>query len=505
MSSLEVFLALFLVALGLCVFFIKKKFSYWKERGFDYIEPEFPFGNLKGVGYKIHFSELSREYYERYKNKTSAIGLYFFTQPVVFLTNLDAVKNILVKDFYNFHDRGLYVNTKSDPLSAHLFAIEGAEWKRMRTKLSPTFTSMRMKTMFGTVLNISEEMINYLSENNGIREIEMKDILARFTTDVIGSVAFGIQISSMRDPKSIFRKMGSRVFNPPRSQTLKIIFLTTFRKWARKFSFRVIEKEVADFFLSTIEENINYREKNNIQRNDFFNLLLELKNLGKLKDDISEAGEKLTFNEIAAQSFLFYLAGFETSSTTMTFALYELSLNINVQEKLRNEIKSVLEKHENKITYDAMMEMKYLQMVIDETLRMYPPVDNLIRIAKDDYQIPDTKLKIEKDTLLFIPVLAIQHDSNIYENPEKFDPERFNDEMKAERHPMAFLPFGQGNRNCIGERFGYMQTKIGLIQLILNFKFSPSANTTIPMKFQAKSQILSPINDMWLNIEKIQN
>jgi cytochrome P450 family 6 len=125
MPSLAVFLTLFLVAILLFVFWIKKKFSYWEERGFDFIKPEFPFGNIKGVGYKVRFSKLSCDYYGRYKNKAAAIGLYFFVQPVVLLTNLDAVKSVLIKDFHNFHDRGLYVNSKADPLSAHLFAIEG--------------------------------------------------------------------------------------------------------------------------------------------------------------------------------------------------------------------------------------------------------------------------------------------------------------------------------------------------------------------------------------------
>lgn len=134
---------------------------------------------------------------------------------------------------------------------------------------------------------------------------------------------------------------------------------------------------------------------------------------------------------------------------------------------------------------------------------MYTPVDNLIRIAADDYKIPGTKLIIEKDTLVFIPAYAIQHDADIYPEPDKFDPERFSDDNKITRHPMTHLPFGAGNRNCIGLRFGYMQTKIGLINLLLNFKFSPSDRTTIPMKFLPKSQVMAPIDRMWLNVENI--
>lgn len=206
----------------------------------------------------------------------------------------------------------------------------------------------------------------------------------------------------------------------------------------------------------------------------------------------------------------------------MIFALYELSLNPDIQEKLREDIQEVLKKHDGKLTYEAMLDMKYLQMVIDgkhyhensqvsfssflmfsETLRKYPPVDSLIRLVANDYKIPETNLVLEKDTMVFIPVYAIHHNPEIYPEPEHFDPERFSEENKRDRHSMAFLPFGEGPRNCIGMRFGLMQTKIGLINLLTNFKFSPGPKTTIPMEFVTSAPVLCPINNMWLNMEKL--
>lgn len=130
-------------------------------------------------------------------------------------------------------------------------------------------------------------------------------------------------------------------------------------------------------------------------------------------------------------------------------------------------------------------------------------MDNLMRIASNDYKIPDTKLVIEKGTQLFIPVYAIHHDPDIYPEPEKFIPERFTEENKKNRHPMTHLSFGEGPRNCIGLRFGLMQMKIGLVNLLMNFKFSPGAKTTIPMKFSPSAPMLCPANDMWLKVEKL--
>ncbi|CAO1432976.1 unnamed protein product [Diamesa hyperborea] len=501
--ALNVVLGLVIGIIGLIYIWVKKRFTYWSDRGVVQVPPVFPFGTLTGVGYKVHFSKVTELIYNEYKKKASMVGMYFFTAPVILALDLELIKHILVKDFNNFHDRGIFANAKTDPLSAHLFAIEGAEWKNMRAKLTPTFTSGKMKMMFGTVVDISVKMIEHINEEVKKPEFEMKELLAQFTTDVIGNVAFGLEMNSMKDPNSMFRKMGRKVFETPPLRTMKVLFLSTFRKLAIKLGLKITQTDVSDFFLKSIRETVDYREANDVQRNDFMNLLLQIKNKGKINDDKGESIGTLSFNELAAQCFLFFLAGFETSSTTMTFALYELALNPDIQEKLRQEIKATLKKYDDKLTYEAMLDIKYLQMVIDETLRKYPPMDMLGRIASNDYKVPNTDAIIPKDTLVFIPAFAIQRDPEIYPNPDKFDPERFNDENKQKLHPMAHIPFGEGPRNCVGLRFGLMQTKIGLIQLLSNYKFSPSNQTTIPMVFIASAPLLAPVNDMWLKVEKV--
>jgi cytochrome P450 family 6 len=123
--GLNIFVGLVVAVVALIYFWLKKKFSYWEERGFEYVKPDFPYGSLKGVGTECHFSKKSRAYYTEFRNKAKAVGMYFFSAPVLLVTNLDLLKHILIKDFNNFHDRGLYVNTKADPLSGHLFALEG--------------------------------------------------------------------------------------------------------------------------------------------------------------------------------------------------------------------------------------------------------------------------------------------------------------------------------------------------------------------------------------------
>ncbi|XP_011705214.1 PREDICTED: cytochrome P450 6l1-like, partial [Wasmannia auropunctata] len=145
--------------------------------------------------------------------------------------------------------------------------------------------------------------------------------------------------------------------------------------------------------------------------------------------------------EATAQSFIFFVAGFETSATTATFSLYELAQHQDIQDKVRKEINEILAKHGG-LTYDAVNEMTYLHKVVNETLRKYPPVPILNRICTKEINLPTTDIHLPKGTLITIPVLGLHRDPSIYPDPDKFDPERFNADKVAERHPYAYLPFG---------------------------------------------------------------
>lgn len=134
---------------------------------------------------------------------------------------------------------------------------------------------------------------------------------------------------------------------------------------------------------------------------------------------------------------------------------------------------------------------------------MYGPVFQLLRKASKDYEIPDSNLIIRKGTLILIRTYSIHMDPSHYPEPKNFDPQRFSDENKENSHPMAFLPFGNGPRKCIGLRFGLMQTKIALIELLISYKFSSSPRTTIPMRFHNNSLVLAPSDGMWLKVEKL--
>lgn len=136
-------------------------------------------------------------------------------------------------------------------------------------------------------------------------------------------------------------------------------------------------------------------------------------------------------------------------------------------------------------------------------MRKYPPLPFLDRELNEDWKIPGSDIILKKGTAIMISNFGVQRDPEFYPDPEKFDPERFSEEEKAKRPAMAYLPFGDGPRNCIGLRFGYLQTKVGLATFLKNYKFSIHPKMVLPIVFHPSSFILTHKFDILLNIKKI--
>lgn len=250
------------------------------------------------MGFSKHTSEIFKQFYDLKKGQAPCIGFYMFSEPSLIAIDPEFIKNILVRDFDYFHDRGIFVNLKDDPLSGHLFSLEGVEWKNLRAKLTPTFTSGKMKMMFDKVNIIGDEMVTFLNASKTrSTDHEMKEILTAFTTDVIGNIAFGIETHCINNPNSEFRKYGKAMMDPSSMEVLKNLFINVFPNMARKLHMTAASPKVIEFFMNIVEENFKYRTENKVVRNDFFQLLLQIR----------ESNEEFSIPEIAAQCFVFFL------------------------------------------------------------------------------------------------------------------------------------------------------------------------------------------------------
>jgi cytochrome P450 family 6 len=136
----------------------------------------------------------------------------------------------------------------------------------------------------------------------------------------------------------------------------------------------------------------------------------------------------------------------------MMFVCYEIALNQNIQDKLREEMNEVLADYDDEVTYEAIMAMKYLDMVFSESLRKYPVVDSQFRRATKDFAVPDSKLVIPKGTSIMVPSCALHNDERFWVKPDEFDPERFTPENIKKIVPFSYIPFSEGPRQCIGLR-----------------------------------------------------
>lgn len=352
---------------------IKHKYLYWQRCGIEYLKPKFPFGNLgRSFMQKV---AIAQDYEDLYKQTSEPyIGIYGVFRPILLVRDPKLIRDVLVKDFQYFINRGVHYDEK-DPLSINLFAIDGEQWKNLRAKLSPAFSSGKLKAMFSTLIDCSVPLSNVLDRTSKSKDqtIEIRDLLARYTMNVIASIGFGIEINCIDNADAPFRKFGQKFFEPSLINGIRFFAQMVSPNLLKLLRLRLIDQGIEDFMISTVKQNLHLRETDNVVRKDFFQLLVQLRNSGNIStnDDQWETqstgndNKKLSINQMTAHAFVFFIAGYETSSTTTSFLLYEVSKNREIQQNIQSEIDSVLANYNGNITYEAVNEMKYLDACID--------------------------------------------------------------------------------------------------------------------------------------------
>lgn len=262
-----------------------------------------------------------------------------------------------------------------------------------------------------------------------------------------------------------------------------------------------LASNISNFMRNIVRESFEYREKNNYVRKDFMQLLLQLRNSGEVGTDgdwsvKTSKEKKISIDEAAGQVALFYVAGVETSAGTVAHCVHELSHQPELQKRLQHEIDEVLARHNNQITYDSLKEMKFLDLCIKETLRIYPGLPILNRQCTKDYQIPQSKLTIKKGTPIIIPVHGIHLDSENFENPKIFNPDRFAEPYNEK----AFMPFGLGPRNCIAFRLGSLTSKVGIITALRKYNFEATGPRKV--EIDARAVAFTPKSGIKCKISK---
>lgn len=459
-----VVLFLLLLFVAALYFYNIRTFNYWKKRGIKYEEPVLFFGTNKNVFLaKQSRTQYVRDIYFKYPND-KVIGAFRSTTPELIIRDPQLIRDVLLNDFSSFYLRGINTHKKVfEPLRRHLFSLEGDLWRMVRQKLTPAFTSGKLKAMFPLIVQLAEKLqAKTLAAAKENRSVDARNLFACFTTDIIGTYGFGIATESIDDENSAFRKLGVEMFKITYKDAMVGMLKDIFPELAKNLrNFARVEKHVLGLINQILEE----RNHEPAGRNDFIDLLLEYQKKGpmevesieKRNPDGSRIQVSMELDDIllAAQVFVFFAAGFETSSSSSSFTLHQLAYNPEVQKKVQEDIDNVLAKYDGIMSYESIKEMSYLECAFKEGLRMFPPIGFLMRKSSKNYTFNDINLTIDKDVFVMIPLHAMHMDPKYWDNPEEFRPERFHPDNFTAIQKSVYFPFGEGPRNCIGKLNSY--------------------------------------------------
>ncbi|KAH0631995.1 hypothetical protein JD844_019971 [Phrynosoma platyrhinos] len=374
------------------------------------------------------------------------------------VTDPDIIKMVLVKECYSvFTNRRTFGPTGK--MEKGVFFAQEEQWKRIRTVLTPAFTSGKLKEMLPIVQHCAKNLITCLLEKAEKGEpVEIKEVIGPYSMDVATSSSFGVSMDSMNNPQDPFVKEAKKLvtinFMSPLNTVICIF------PWLipilNKINVSMFDTDAVEYFSKAILKIKAKREQGHEKgRVDFLGVMIESQK--------TEAKPKSN----------------DTDHTYKDIPKFYISLQ------------------KAPLVYDTIMQMEYLDMAISEILRMYPIGGRIERLCKKDIEI--NGITIPKGVTVMIPPHVLHFDPEIWEEPEEFRPERFSKENKENINPYTYLPFGAGPRNCIGMRFALLILKAGMASLLQNFTFRPCKETQIPLEM-SPTGIVTPKKPIILKV-----
>nr|QYA71974.1 cytochrome P450 [Anoplophora glabripennis] len=476
--------------LFLFLFYFIRKSKYWESRGVPGPKPLPILGNIGAnlIGKKSTY-EISADIYKQYPNDPF-VGIFRMGTPSLIIRDPEIIKNVLVKDFSHFVNNDIYVDKKLDPLlGMNPFVLNDDEWKKTRQLLSPGFAPAKIKTLFPYMEKVAKNFAKYLKTHEG-EALNLKDLCGRYTCDTVALSAFALEGNSFEDPNAQFLQIVRTFVTPGTWQAFK--FAISF--YVPYFKMKLMPKCFDDAVINITKEILKYRKENNVKRNDYFEAISQIPS-GSLV-------------EIAAHLSGFIVDGYETSSSALTFIFYELAKNPKCQQKLREEINTVLEKNKGELSVEILKDMTYLEACINEGLRLHPPLAQLTRTCNKSYTVSTISPELNKLSVtlepglsLIFPLLGLHMDPKYFPSPEEFIPERFLDKNDANKY--VYMPFGTGLRTCLGSRLALLQSKVALATIFKDFEISLDEKLKKPMKYDTMYFLLNPKGGAWINSRKI--
>lgn len=382
-------------------------------------------------------------------NELGEVVLFkLLNKKIYLINNPEGIKHVLQNNYKNYVKSPGY-----KPLrligGTGIFTNDGEEWVRRRKFYQPAFNHTSVVNYSKTVVALTDEMLQDWKSKSENNEINISVEMMKITLGIIGETLFSTKIN-----------YGSELWNHTN-------FLL---HWISK---RTLRNPFVVPVSWPTKENNAFRKSKAYLDNLILNIIKDKKLSEQVDEDLltrfmnpeDESLVPLNNQELIDEVMTIFLAGHETSANVLAWACYMIAIHQDVQEKMSQEIKLI---GNQSIQYEDIKQLNYTVQVLNETMRLYPPVWHLGRMNIEADEIAG--YKIPPGTHVRMSPLTLHRNKNYWENPNQFDPDRFEISKQKEQHPFSFIPFGAGPRLCAGRNFAMMEMAIILANIIKNFK-----------------------------------
>ncbi|XP_067651585.1 cytochrome P450 3A24-like isoform X2 [Haliotis asinina] len=397
---------------------------------------------------------------------------YVGLQPFIFVHDLDILREVLVKRFDNFTNRKTVINSinvNALPIETTLSFSRDTQWYRLRRIMTAAFTGSKIRHMCGQINAVATVLAGNLgvaAENQ--ESCSVRDHYIPYAVNTIIRTAFGLQANSQNDVTHPFVINATQLFS---SGFLKryLLFLSVALPFIKPLLTicRIDSLEGSAYqFLRTLFKGIIDKRKKQLdsQKNvEFLQILIDSEQNSILERKTQRpCNYMMSPDEMNAQGLLFF-ASSDGISTSLSFLSHILAAHPDIQTRLFEEIHSAIGDEEP--TYDKIQQLEYLDHIIRETLRLYPPIPIIGRETANTVTIKG--YTFPKGSTVIVPSLEIQRDPDYFDHPHAFRPDRW----KGNINPLAWLPFGYGQRQCLAVRLAMLTIKIAVIHVLRRVKF----------------------------------
>lgn len=471
--------------------------------GVPFVEPNFITGSENDRRSVLNRGALVAEWRKKHGN---VFGYFRGGTPILVVSDLDMMKQILVKDFGVFRNRPAF-NFQTKYTKSSLLALRDRRWKEIRSVLTPAFSAAKMK-LFTDSMKMKVEKMMEIMEGQRLEDssVDVYETYQGLTMDVICECALAYKWNNQGKHDTLIKNVRKLLSGKMSFLQVFVIYFPIFQP---------ILLRLAEFFgpgkvMASINKNVlqvlNARKKiaaQNIRNIDMVQLMLDASETAKANGFSSSSGVlskgiSLNDQEISCNAIVFLLAGFETTAAALTFTSYLLSKNPKVQEKLYDEIISIMPNPDEDVTYERVADLKYLDQVLSESLRVFPPVSEFGREVSEEIEVGG--IKIPPGVVILIPVWALHRDPKLWEDAAQFQPERWSN--PSDLPQMAYLPFGTGPRVCIEKRFALLEAKLALINVIRRYRLEPPQGAADDLTFAYPNAVITPIGGMSVVLKK---